>query len=331
MSKIVYVNSTLGARKKLSLGEQPSLFHYWGFISERGDKFYSHSSTRFEVVLRHRIGGLDLPILRQVIRDFSRGYKSLYLVTQPDLLSALPFLKKLFPHVKIVTWVWMADEAVRHARSYRCCDHLFCLTQDAQDQLVKMGLADKCSLQILGADPNFYAEGAEPEIEYDACVVGLTDRDFQVVQQAMSSRDMRVATTQSVIHSAKGRARSEDFIVTDAQSNRDVITMLRRSKVSWIPLLPGKSHPAGYTNLVESLLCGVPVVIADSSTIPEELLSLPGVWRYRAGDVNSFVENTRLAMEAGVRPDFREKVRSAAAPVFDIKRFASAVRQHLQS
>ena len=329
MNPIVCVNSTLSARKSMVKDRWVSEFHEWGFQALQGDKIYCHRIARVPIIVRARMKGLDPEILCRVTARLLAGYRSLYLVTQPDLLIALPFLKRIFPRLKIVTWVWTAEEAVAWRRQLAPCHHIFCLTNDALEQLNAFGWQGRASLQLLGANPQSYAPSLTPPT-YDIAFLGFTSRDINVVWPILQEGCFRIVTTQKAIGQSSQADLKNFMTVLEPSNHSEMVDIFNRSKISWIPLLPGKKETAGYTNMVESLLSGVPVVVADSTILPQSILSLPGVFLYCAGSVDSFREQTHAALEQGSSLQRRQEIREAAAEVLNGVALSNAVGLQLR-
>lgn len=329
MNRILCVNSTLAARKNMVKDDWASEFHDWGFQALEGDKIYCHRIARLPIVVRARIKGLDGEILCRVTARLLAGYRSLYLVTQPDLLIVLPLLKRICPRLQIVTWVWTAEEAIVWRKQLAPCHHIFCLTNDALEQLNAFGWQGRASLQLLGANPQSYAPSSAP-LDYDIAFLGITSRDMNVVRPVLQQGSFRVVTTQKGISQSSQPDLKDFMTVLNPATHSEMVNIFNRSKVSWIPLLPDKKETAGYTNMVESLLSGVPVVIADSSILPQAVLALPGVFLYRAGDADSFLEQTHVALEQGSPLPRRQQIREAAAQVLNGAVLSAAVNSHLR-
>lgn len=317
MRRIICVNSTLPTRDQLTSDGQSGGFHEWGLRPKTGDVIYAHDLTRFGVVGRSKISGLDIPILFKVLVQLVKGGKSLYLVTQPDLMIALPFLRRLFRSTPMITWAWSKEEVEENARSLAACSHVFCLTQGAVDEMNKRGLGEKASLQLMGGNPSYYQNVGQGEKQYDISFLGLTKRDVAVAEQAAKQAGYSIVSTKTAMKRVPGALADVNLTVADPGTHRDMLAVHRQAKVGWIPLRPGEVEPAGYTNLVESLLTGVPIVISDSSILPEEILTLPGVYRYKAGSAGSLVEQTNAAMAYGEDAANREKIQAVSAQVLN--------------
>jgi glycosyltransferase involved in cell wall biosynthesis len=320
---VICVNSTLAGQSSLITAGEVAPLHNWGFWPVAGDQVLCHHLNRYELILRARLGGLDIVMLGQLLWHLLRGYRRIYLVTFPDVGTAVPLLKKLFPALRIVLWVWTARDVATHHPVLKHCDHIFCLTEGAVSALDAAGLGERATLQFWGVDPTYYRSSAdEPELTYDVAFFGQTLRDVEIAARAATEGGFRVVTTASVF-GLRNRGEAAAILrsrvaVKNPGSHQEVIELFRRCGVSWIPLLAGDEYPTGYTNLAESLLVGTPVVIADCSVLPRKVLELPGVYRYRVGDVADFIVKTRAALSAGAFDrDFRKTIRHAAAQLLD--------------
>jgi hypothetical protein len=318
---IICVNSTLAAQTGFVAGGAISPIHLWGLKLQPDDALLGHSFTRFEIVLRSRIRGLDLRLLYSVLIELLRGKRRIYLVSVPDLQMALPLIRWMCPPVYIVTWAWISQDIKRNLRQLRACDHVFCLTEGALDAMVEVGLGSRASLQLWGSDPSYYASEPFLEHQFDVCLLGQTLRDFPCAIAAVAQGRFTVSTSARVVCALQSVQMSsdsfKDLTVLPSETHADVVAIFHRARVSWIPLLPGDEQPTGYTNLAESLLCGTPVVIADSSNIPSQVLSLPGVYRYRTGDANDLVTKTHEALAASRLPGRTKAVQVAAAALLN--------------
>lgn len=329
---ISYVNSTIEDRRRSRADRSLSPIHFWGYEPRPGDRVRGHPLGRLAIRLRGWTGGLDPWVLACVHRDLRAGARGVYLVTQPDLLRALPWLRRRFPKAKLVTWVWIEQEARAWERYLRVCDHVFCLTPSGLAGMEALGLADRASLQIWGCDPAHYRLAAEeaPREDSDVLLMGLSGRDTSVVAPLLERNAFRVVTTAWTAR-VMGFGESDRLVRTEnPQTERQLVTLLHRSRLVWIPLRVGDVFPTGYTNLIEAVLSGTAVVIADVSPIPQEVLSLPGVYRYETGSADSLEQMTREAVAAARKPGFRAAVQSAAARLLNAERLKAAIHAHLE-
>jgi hypothetical protein len=324
---IIYINSTLLATRELFKGGKFSPLHFWGYEPTDADKVYCHRRNRWEIVFRSYINGLDIPIVASVMRDVAAGFKTIYLVTQPDLMTAIPFLKTIFPRTEIITWVWTAEEVSRWSASLALCHHVFCMTEPALKAMTNT-LKTPCSLQIWGGEPGFYQLDGEESI-YDVALFGVTDRDVRIAEEGLRKCNHRYCLSRKTAERIRPSSIGSRGEIIDIGSATELITTLHRSRVTWIPLIPADKRPTGYTNLVEALLCGSCVVISDSSTIPKEVLGLPGVYLYEAGSVDSLLAQTDTALSATKHPNFRNVVRESAKINLGGAKMKSAIRSLL--
>jgi hypothetical protein len=336
LQPVICVNSTLAGQAEFVRHGDISPIHGWGFRRAAGDAVLCHRLNRYEVVFRARMCGLDLRVLGAVLWRLLRGYRSVYLVTPPDLLVALPLLRRLFPRMRAVTWAWTEDDVMKHRARLTRCAHVFCLTEGALRGMQAEGIGDRASLEIWGADPDYYACAPAGALQpwCDVALLGQTLRDMDLAAAAIARGGLSVGVTARVAPALRaalrGDAATARIVVKDAATHREVVEMFHRSRVTWIPLRAGDRTPSGYTNLAESLLCGTPAVIADSSILPQQVLALPGVFRYRVGDVASFLDCTRAAIDAGQRSGYRAGVRDAAVGLLDGRALRRRVEQLLR-
>jgi glycosyltransferase involved in cell wall biosynthesis len=319
VNTIVCVNSTLAGQAALIARGVVSPIHGWGFDGTSADRVFAHGRSRLEVLLRSRFEGFDLRVTARLAIALLRGHRGVYLVTPLDVLRAVPLLTRLFPRARFVTWIWTADDVPRYRPLLERCFHVFCLTDGAFTALEQAGLGEHGSLQIWGTDPRYYACDDWPEAQYDVALLGLTHRDLELATRAAAATGLKVVTTEEGLRAAGwgtdgSRGSAAAFAVVKPAAHEEVVRIFQRSRVSWIPLRAGDRQPTGYTNLAESLLAGTPVVIGDSSTLPREVLALPGVFRYRVGELASLVDETRRALAAGAAgPAYRRSIRLAAS------------------
>lgn len=328
---IVYVNSTLRARAAMRRDGLVSPIHYWGYRPTADDVVLGHRLNRVEITLRARLAGVDPSILVRTGWHLWRGAGGLYLVTQPDLWRALPFLRRRFPSRRLVTWAWMDWEVDRHFDGLQACDHVLCLTEGAKRRLDARGLGARSSLAIWGCEPAHYRLSAPVTVDTDVLIAGLTARDVDLIKRTLALGRF-TAFLASGSRSALGLDGRVGPAVTAAkiETEHDLVTAFHRCRVTWIPLQADDRYPSGYTNLIESLLCGTAVVIADSSSIPASVLSLPGVFRYRTGSVDDFTRRTDEAL-AFMRADgARAGVAATAAKHLDGAALARTIREQLQ-
>jgi hypothetical protein len=333
-ARVVYVNSTLAAQIGSVANGEVSPIHHWGLHCRAGDALLCHRLNRYEVVLRSHLRGLDAGLLVSTLYSLAVGYRRMYLVSVPDLISALPLLKRLFPSLKIVTWAWLGRDVTAHLQQLRVCEHVFCLTEGALEEMHRVGLGHRASLELFGADPAYYGMGSRDEREFDVALLGQTLRDLALAANAAAQGGFAMATTQRVMQSLEPHlARSTPGTrphVLRADNHGQVVELFRRSRVSWIPLQMGDMNPTGYTNLVESLLCGTPALIGNSSTIPAQVLTLPGVYRYQTGNVDDLVQRTHEALQATTTVGYRERVQASAAALLGGKPLSARLDELLQ-
>ena len=317
MTEIIYINSTLIAEEKYSEDGLFSPIHYWGYKPKDKDKFYGASQKPLDVILKAYITkGLDYGIITNVFRDLICGFSSIYLVSMPDLLGAIPYIKKIFPDTKVVTWAWLPEELTKYYFAYAECEHIFCLTELAFKKSQEMGFSSRASLQIWGTDPSYYDRALIPA-EFDVCLLGRVGRDTQIVAEATQKYPISICTTELVANRIKSPQLVSRFNIINTSTHQQVIKLLHKSRVAWIPLCAGNIYPTGYTNLIESLLCGTAVVIADSSTIPTSVLSLPGVYLYKTGCVESLLEQTQRALKDSNQTGFRNMIKAGSCQLLN--------------
>lgn len=332
---IIYVNSTLGVRRAMSADGKCSPVHCWGYQPGAEDRVHGHRINRWEIHLRARLGGLDPTVCAAVTRDLLLGgRRQLYLVTQPDGWALLPLWRRLFPDLRAVTWVWTPSEARTQLRRLRACTHVLCLTEGARAELVALGFPpERCSVEFWGADPAFYARPSAPAPGHDVLFFGLIGRDVTTVRAASRAADFTVAAPAATLEALKTGVCPEIKHLPTPATAKALVDLIHTARVAWIPLLANNGEdPTGYTNLIESLLCGTAVVLSDNSTIPSTVLTLPGVYLYRTGDAEDLRSVTRRALDdisAEGDANFRRRVRDAAAPVLDARRLGQTIRRAL--
>jgi GT2 family glycosyltransferase len=327
---IVCVNSTVPFRRALYRFGRISPVHDWGYEPRPGDVLLAHRLNRFEIALRARLGGVDPAVLAKTGWHLARGASGVYAVTQPDLLRALPLLRRVFPRRRFVTWVWMDWEVDRNLRFLRACDHVLCLSRGAKDRLDAAGLGDRSSMQVWGCPPENYRLASAPPADTDVLLAGWTSRDAALLGGALALGRFSVLTSRtSLARTGIAPGQGSAVEVCDFDTEDSLVAAYHRCGVSWIPLVPGDPYLSGYTNLIESLHCGTAVVIAESSNIPEEVLSLPGVFRYRTGVLEDFVRRTEDALAFSRRKGAREAIAAAASRVLDGARLRDAVRREM--
>lgn len=314
---IVIVNSTLPVRRAMAPNGDFSPIHYWGYEPRPHDHLLSHKLNRYEIVFRHRVcGGTDLRLLVQTLWWLARGATGVYCVTHPDLMRAVPLLKKLFPSKSFVTWIWTPREVREYASSLRLCDHVFSLTDLGLKELKRLGLAGKCSLGIWGCSPEFYEAkvGVHYPPIYDLLFLGLISRDAELVKLLSAMNEFTIAATTQSIATLGATCRIREM---PCNSRGDLIRTIQSARATLVPLKAGDREPTGLTNVIESLLCGTAVVISDCSVIPEQVLSLPGVYRYKAGCVESCRQVIYRVLENAQHEGSRSAIKRAAAVVLN--------------
>ncbi|MBX3736147.1 MAG: hypothetical protein KF715_05620 [Candidatus Didemnitutus sp.] len=321
---IVYVNSTLRARRAMSNDGSTSPLHYWGYAPHPGDALLMHRLNRWEIHLRHRLGGLDPSILAATLWRLGRNATGTYVVSQPDLWQVFPLLKELFPRRPLATWVWMDWEVDLQFDRLRTCDHVFCLTPGAKQRLDERGMSARSSFVLWGCDPAYYRATAPVPAEADVIISGMSQRDTALARAALDTARYRVLLT-PVTAQIVGRPEAATPIGNDPELRR----AYHRSRVCWILLRAEDRYPSGLTNLIESLLCGTAVVIADRTLIPEPYLTLPGVFRYRTGDLTNLLARTDEALAWTREPRARSAIAAAAAERLSGQELSAAIARTL--
>ena len=312
MRKIIYINSTLPARKQMSTDFDVSPLHNWGYMPRRGDSVLANRSNRLEIVTRAKLHGLDVFLLLSTILLLLTGRQGLYVVTQPDLRLAFPIIRKLFPTIPIVSWVWTAEEARKWHVHYKHCTQVLCLTEPARRELIRAGLKDsQCTFALWGVDPTVYSSIPCDVPLYDVLFFGITGRDINLTRKAINLSCHHFAISDRAATMLQIDEGQRISVLRNLSGHQAIVKMITSSRVVWIPLLD-QPDPAGFTNLVESLLCGTSVVINDTSTIPSDALSLPGVFKYQVGNVESLLDATKSAIRASYSKGYRQRVRDAA-------------------
>ena len=334
---VVYVNSTLPTRRAMSADGACSPVHFWGYAPGPGDRVRAHRVNRWEIHLRARLGGFDPALAAAVCGDLlRRDRRALYLVTQPDLRTAIPFLARVFRGLRVVTWAWTGREAREQFGRLQRCAHVLCLTEAAHEELRRLGMPpERCSVALWGADPAFYARPAATSVAHsrDVLFFGLIDRDVDLVRAAAVRADFGLGAPAATLEALRvaGMPRVET-LPTPATAGA-LVDLIHAARVAWVPLKPPPDgDPTGYTNVIEALLCGTAVVLADCSTIPGPVRGLPGVYHYRTGDADSLLATTRRALAdiaAEGEGTFRARIRAAAIPTLDGRALAATIRRAL--
>lgn len=331
---MIYLNSTLPARRGLLADHSASSLHYWGYEPSPFDISLAIASTRFQIVLRSKLFGLDLLILWRVIRSLWRGERHIYLVTQVDLLAALPLIKWLFPSVKVVTWIWTAEDVRFWERSLRACHHVFALTTGALEVLQRTFSPTRSSLQIWGGDSRSYRLSVRPARNRQLGLFGLTSRDVKTVACALQKLNVSILVTkraalqfQNHLPSGMLLASSDYLQVIDPQTERDFIIEFHRVEVMLIPLFKSEKQPVGYTNLIEALFCGCSVIIPQNSILPSEVIQSVGVFTYEAEDAVSLCDAIQRARLSRTASGHVENIQESAHALFDGRELSHKIRE----
>lgn len=325
---VICVNSTLPVRRAMRRDGHVSPLHHWGYEPQPGDIPLAHRLTRVGITLRARMGGLDFRVLAQTYHHLNRGAQGVFLVSQPDLWAALPWLRRRFPQKRFVTWVWMDWEVERHLARLAVCDHVLCLSPEAKHRFDAAGLGDRSSYVVWGCDPTHYRATANLETDFDVLVSGLTSRDQPLMRQALSGGRYRALIIGGPA-AALGAGIAGCTTLAGFDREQTFIDTYHRASVSWLPLVPHDPYLPGFTNLIESLLCGTAVVISDCTRIAAPHLRLPGVFLHRTGDLPDFLRATEAALAFARAPGQRAAIARAAAEVFHGRELARTARRAL--
>jgi len=309
---VIYINSTLQPKTPHPSGDELSPLHYWGYEPRPGDIRIRHRWNRYEIKLRYWCGGLDLWIFLRVFFLLLGGRRRIYLVTQPDLIQAVPFLCRIFPDLKVVSWAWTAEEVRRWKPGLSCCRKVFCLSDAALQEMEKQGLGNLATIGIWGADPDFYSgefKGGEGEGVF---FFGVANRDLDTLQRAIQQAPFPLCLTKRAAASLKKLPPEKMKMVGSTATARELVGELWKMRVVIVPLHPGDLYPTGFTNVTEGSLCGCAVVLADCSAIPSEALRGPGIFFYEAGNPQSLLQTIEKALRASREEGFRQRVREWA-------------------
>lgn len=323
---VICVNSTVPARRAMQRDGALSPLHHWGYIPTAHDLALAHRLNRIEITLRARLGGLDPWVWWRTWRGLARGAQAVFLVTQPDLLPALPWLRRRFPDRRIVAWTWMDWEVDRHLAALRACDHVLCLTPGARARLENAGLGARATFVVWGADPTYYQMAARREPEADVLIAGITQRDLALLQSGIDAGRYRICLSRTAARPLRAGPRET---LVDLDTRAGLLAAQQRCRVAWIPTHAPDRYPSGLTNLVESLLGGMAAVVTAETRIPEPYLVLPGVFRHRAGDAADFLLQTEAALALARRPGARDHIARAAAAALDGSALRATVRAAL--
>ncbi|WOO40819.1 hypothetical protein [Rubellicoccus peritrichatus] len=330
-NSIVYINSTLQPWSDLYRDGDICPLHYWGYSDFQQNNLLCIKNSRIAIQLRYRLGGLDIPVLWRTYQRLKKGAKAIYLVTPPDILAALPFLRYRFPSKPIVTWVWTADDVRKHHRKLKHATHIFCLTEDAKEALDYHGMEKKSSFHLWGAAPEAFVDQSEPKLEYDLNFLGLSRRDLTMINNLLESKSYSVVTTPKAASALETTGQVQpNLSMHELHGFSALKRILKKSRVTVIPIFSDDNQPSGYTNLVESLLCGTPVVIPKESLIPRRALYAKGVFHYEAGNYQSMKQTLTEAVKTGSDPDARQLIQESASTLFNGKSIKDSLRNLLQ-
>lgn len=314
---VIYINSTLQSRTPLPSGRALSALHFWGYPPREGDVLLRHRWNRFEIKLRYWLGGLDLWIFFRVFLLLLLGRRKLYLVTQPDLIQAVPLLCRCFPSLRVVTWAWTAEEVGRWFPGLECCRKVLCLSDAALGEMGAKGLGHLASIGIWGTSPEFYADPGGSGPEHEVFFFGVANRDLGTLKQAILRAPFPLTGTRRSVQSLPGLPPEKLRVAEPTGTAEELVGVLWKSRTVVVPLYPGDLYPTGFTNVTEASLCGCAVVLADSTAIPREALDGPGIFLYRAGDAASLLKTLEEALAASRQEGFRRKVRDWACRILN--------------
>jgi glycosyltransferase involved in cell wall biosynthesis len=310
--RIVIINSTLGFQQSATHGCEPSPLHHWGWPPGMGDKILVHSKTRFGIVSRYRLG-FDIRLLFLTLKSLQSHASGVYLVTPPDLLKAVPLVKRLFPKKPLVGWTWTAADVKRDLKILRHFDGVLALTDGAYSELSEQGFGSRGALGIWGCPQAAYrpkdAQASDLPQTYDIGIFGLSKRDWGTINAVAADDQFTVAVSKRVQEKLQA---GRHITALEVSGPGNFSQALRSCAACLIPICKGEEEPVGYTNLIESLHCGTPVVIPRHSTIPRRVLSLPGVFTYLASDSGSLHHAIESAKIEGRDPARRRLIMESA-------------------
>jgi len=295
MNGAIIVNSVLAFKSQC--GEHSSLgrFDFWGWRPSKNDCLIMHRVERWAILVRYFLKGLDLPVCIKLFRALkTKKYQSVYIVTTPDVLRALPWFKKRFPSVKFAVWTWEIAGARGDCPHILSADAIFCLTEGGyhwiQNQVQQHKKTDRTAampdvrLSVIGAQPIILQADANPR-KYEVALVGNNQRCIEDAIPALQDVRGRIVAASQYRDRIAGEVSDSDQRIdwVDGADFEACFDAFKSSEVSWIPLYLQEPNAHGYTGFAASLMCGASALIADSTVIPRHLLALPGAVAYQAG------------------------------------------------
>lgn len=272
---MIYVNSTLPAEQQNQGTQDVPPIHYWSYRPTANDLLVHHRSNRYEIRLRALLKSWDPVVFVKVFRALKKHQACMYLVTQPDLIGALPLLASKYSNRKFVTWTWMPSEVKKWNRALGACTHVLCLTEPALAAMKVAHPSVNSSLGYWEIEADYYRSRLKSTaVDVDVALVGRTRRDLDGVKGLLSDRAYSVGA------SARTSAQYEGSLQID-KSDDDVVGLLGASAATLIYFRGPTEEPLGYTNLVEALASGCAVAIPEDSTIPKQVLALPGIFCFK--------------------------------------------------
>ena len=319
---MIYINSTLGPEQKQAQGGPISSIHYWSYIPKNTDDVIVHADTRMAVRTRWLLKTWDPVVLAQTIRLMKRHSGRIYLVTQPDLIGALPLVAGLFKERYILTWVWMPNELRRWKSGLRHVDSLLALTREAQTCAQSHYPEADIELGLWEIEPDHYQQSIGQEVLWDVALIGRTRRDITNTLRTLEDGFSVVCSARS--HPDFSKVHNIDRVHTG------VPELLSQSSATLIYFEGPTEEPLGYTNLVEALACGCSVVIPSDTTIPEIVLELPGVFTFKRESREDARATLLTAVTFGRSNISRQRVREACYELLGSQRTAKWIQERFK-
>ena len=329
--------------------------HYWGkagmlaagwdveHLKTRDGKLITRFGQWLTKLTRDRLGGFhaELKLIcrtRNVDIIYSFGLH-LFFVT---LLRKLRLIR-----AKVVIWVfrepaptpwWQFRNLDLSRWNLSGCDGILCLTTKCEAAFKKKSPRSNVKHIPWGVDTNLFFPNTKPSNEY-FLAVGKTGRDYRTFLEACSqaNANFRIIAPDWSVDTAKIPA-NVTYLSTDPNSPDGKISYpdLRKWYASCtatcIPLHGDPEDTCGYTNLLEAMAMGKPVLMTKSGSLDLDIEALGiGLW-VRPQDSGDWVKKIEFLQKSSDHAqEMGTKARKLATDFYSSKRFENDVANFLEN
>jgi glycosyltransferase involved in cell wall biosynthesis len=355
-AKICYVNTYLEGREAdVSKGLYPRN-HLWGadalqdqgfevtIAPGRGTDFISQVARKLSKLTKFRLG--DLEQEWQIIKLLRQGFDAIY-VANGDLFFLILLKKLNLLSIKIVTWVytppkifpvWQFRNVKNSPWLLQGYDGFLCLTKKAAQYY--SAIAPKAFVKNLdwAADTVLFSprQETQPNAFFFCC--GRTNRDYATLMQAAKKIDFSIYALVSPSYLSGLEIPSNVRLIQgpeNASNDRGlsypemIDAYYANCQAMLIPRLPDPDDTCGFTNLLEAMAMGKPVIMTKTGALDIDI-EAEGFGIYvEPNDAEGWVRAMKLLIDEPERAlAMGARARKAALRYYNLERFGQDLNQY---